>query len=101
MYKLSEFSASPGKIHFEVLVHLLRFIVQNKTLVLKYYADINDKPVYDLLRQAGIKTDNQFIDFSDSSWKVFPETGRSTGANIIFYQGGPIYHGTNVPVPVS
>ena len=70
-------------------------------MVLKYYADINDKLVYDLLRQAGIKTDNQFIDFSDSSWQVFPDTGRSTGANIIFYQGGPIYHGTNFPVPVS
>ena len=28
-------------------------------------------------------------------------TGRSTGAYIIFYQGGPIDHGTPVPGPVS
>ena len=28
-------------------------------------------------------------------------TGRSTGAYIIFYQGGPIDHGTHVPVPVA
>ena len=41
------------------------------------------------------------MDFSDSSWRDFPDTGRSTGANIIFYQGGPIYHGTYVPGPVA
>ena len=35
--------------------------------------------------------------FSDSSWQDFPDTGRSTGAYIIFYQGGPIDHGTHVP----
>ena len=37
---------------------------------------------------------------SDSSWKYFPETDRSTGAYIIFYQGGPIDHVTHVPEPV-
>ena len=39
--------------------------------------------------------------FSDSSWQDCPDTGRSTGAYIIFYQGGTIDHGTHVPVPVS
>ena len=39
--------------------------------------------------------------FSDSIWQDFPDTGRSTGAYIIFYQGGPIDHGTHVPVPVA
>ena len=38
---------------------------------------------------------------SGSSWKDCPNTGRSTGSYIIFYQGGPIYHGTHVPGPVS
>ena len=41
------------------------------------------------------------MDFSDSSWQDFPDTERSTGAYIIFYQGGPIYHGTHVPGPVA
>ena len=36
------------------------------------------------------------MDFSDSSWKYFPETGRSTGEYIILYQGGPIEHVTHV-----
>ena len=38
--------------------------------------------------------------FSDSSWQDFPDTGRSTGAYNIFYQGGPIDHGTHVTGPV-
>ena len=39
--------------------------------------------------------------FSDSSWQDFPDTGRSTGAYIIFYQGGPIDHGTHVTGKVA
>ena len=42
--------------------------------------DMNDGPVYDLLRQASIKTDNQLIAFSDSSCKDCPDNYRSTGA---------------------
>ena len=39
--------------------------------------------------------------FSDSSWQDFPDTVRSIGACIIFYQGGPIDHDTHVPGPVA
>ena len=101
VHKLSNFSANTGKVHFEGLVHLLRYIRDNKTLGLKYYADLNNSPVTDILRQANIKTNIHLIDFSDSSWKYCPDTGRITGAYIIFYQGGPIDHGTNVPGPVA
>ena len=41
------------------------------------------------------------MEFSDSIWKYFPVTGISTGAYIIFYQGGTIEHGTHVPGKVS
>ena len=41
------------------------------------------------------------MDFSDSSWQDCPDTDRSIGAYITFYQGGPIDHGTHVPGPVS
>ena len=68
---------------------------------LNYYAYLNDAPVTDLLRQANIITKNHLMAFSDSSWQGCPDTGRSTGASIIFYQGGPIDHGTHVPGPVS
>ena len=62
---------------------------------------MNDAPVTDLLIQANIKTKNHLMAFSDSCWQDCPYTGRSTGAYIIFYQGGPIDHGTHVTGPVS
>ena len=75
--------------------------MENKTLGLKYYADIDDAPVSDLLIQASIKTENRFMDFSDSIWKYYPYTGISTGAYIIFHQGWPIDHDTHVPGTVA
>ena len=82
-------------------MHILRYIRDNKNLGLKYYADINDAPVTDLLRQAIIKTENHLMTFSDYSWQDYPDTGRSIESYIIFYQGGPINHGTHVPGPVA
>ena len=58
-------------------------------------------PLYDLLRQASINTENQFMDFYDSSWKYFPDTGISKGAYIIFYRGVKIDHRTHIPGPVA
>ena len=101
VHKLAKFSSNQGKVYFEGLVHLLRYIRDNKDLVLKYYDDMKYAPLYYLLRQANIKTENQFIVFSDSSCKHFTDTGRSTGSYIIFYQGRPIDHGTHVPGPVT
>ena len=101
VHKLAKFSANPGKVYLEGLVHLLRYIRENKTLGLKYYAGLNDAPVTDLLRQSNIKTKNHLMAFSDFSWRDFPDTGRSTGEYIIFYQVGPIDHGTHVPGPVE
>ena len=65
VHKLAKFSANPGKVNFEGLVHLLRYIRDNKSLGLKYYDDLNDAPVTDLLRQANIKTKNHMMEFSD------------------------------------
>ena len=77
MHKLETFSGKPSKLHFEVLVHILRYIRDNKILGLKYYVDMNDEPVTDLLGQASIKTENHLMNFSDSSWQDFPDTGRT------------------------
>ena len=68
VHKFAKFSANPGKVHFEGLVHLLRYIRDNNNLGLEYYADLNDALVSDLLRQANIKTKNHLMDFSDYSW---------------------------------
>ena len=39
------------------------YIRYNKTLGLKYYADMNDAPVTELLIQDSIKTENHLMDF--------------------------------------
>ena len=67
VHKLAKFSSNPGKVHFEGMVHLSRYIRYNELLVLKYYADMNDAPVTDLSRQTSIETENNLMAFSDSS----------------------------------
>ena len=99
--KLEMFSSNPGKVHFEGLLHLLRYIRGNNTLGLKYYANMNDAPLSDLLRQGRIDTENQLMAFSDPICQYCPDTGRITGEYFIFYQGGQINHGTHVPGPVA
>ena len=96
VHKLAKLSSNPGKVHFEVLVHLLRYIRDNKTSELKYYADMKYEPLYNLLRQDNLKTENHLMAFYGSSCKYFPYTGRITGSYIIFYQCGEIDHGTHV-----
>ena len=101
MHKLAKFSSNPGKVKFEGSVHVLRYIRENKTLGLKYYACIKYVPLSEILRKASINTDNQFTAFSYSSWKDCKDTVRSTGAYVIFHQGGPIDYVTYVPGPVA
>ena len=47
IHKLEKFSSNPGKLHFEGLVHLLRYIRDNNTLGLNYdYATDGTKIVF-------------------------------------------------------
>ena len=68
---------------------------------LKYYAKIDDSPLYALLRQSRIQTENQFMLFFDSIWQEFRDNGRSTGSYIVFYHGVKIDNCTHVPGPVD
>ena len=49
VHNLEKFSVNSDRVHFEGLVHLLRYIRYNKTLVLNYYTNINDAPLSDLI----------------------------------------------------
>ena len=62
---------------------------------------MKDSPLSNLLRQVNIKTENQLMAFSDYSWQYCPDTSRSTGSYVIFYQGGTIEHVTHVTGPVA
>ena len=99
--ELVKFLSYSGKVHFEGLLHLLRYIRDNNILGCKYYAVMKDLPLYGLLRQASIRTENQLMSFSDSSWQYCTYPDMSTLPYIIFYQCGPIDHVTHVIVTVS
>ena len=80
---------------------MLRYIRDNKTLGITYYADKKYENLSYLLRQSSINNENQLTDFSDYSWQYCLDNGRSTGAYIIFYQGVTIYPIAHITVPVS
>ena len=88
VHKLGKFSENPGKINFKGLIHLLTYIRKNRTLGLKFYADMNYATLSDLLIQASIETDNKLMALYASIWKDCSQTGRSTGEYIIFSKVG-------------
>ncbi|MGH7973945.1 MAG: reverse transcriptase domain-containing protein [bacterium] len=99
--KLVKFSNNPGKSHFEALIHLLGYIRDNASLGLRFYSNLEEAPVTKLLKEHNITPRRALFSFSDSSWQDCPDTGRSTGSNVIFYQGGVVDHSSFVPGPVA
>ena len=93
--KLAKFGHRPGETHIHAMVHLLRYIRDNPTSSLRYYSDWTSSPVYKILLNNEITCKNSFLAFSDSSWQDDQDNGRSTGAFIIFYQGGAIDYSSN------
>ena len=101
VHKLAISSSNTGKVYFEGLIHLLRYIRYIKNLGLKYYSKIEYVTISDLLRLAIIKSEKKLMVVYDYIGKEFTDTDRSPGSYIVFYKGGPIYHCKHVPVPVS
>ena len=101
LQNLSKFSSNTGKVHVDVLVHLLRYIRDNNNSGLRYFANIEDAHISDLFRQAILNTEKQFMVFSDYIYQYCPYNKRRTGSYIVFYQGGKIDHCTHVPGPVA
>ena len=99
--KLAKFLKFPGRVHFQALIHLLNYIKYKPNVALKFFAKVEDAPVWKLLTQVDTKLDNYIISFSDSSWQDCIDTGKSTGSYIILYQGGVIDHASLVPTPVA
>ena len=92
LHKLKKFLSNTGKVHFDGFLHLLKYIKYNKNLILKYYSKIEDLPLFDLLIQAIIKSENQLRVLYEYIWQECTDTDKCTGSYIVFYQGGPIDH---------
>jgi hypothetical protein len=79
--KLAKFIRKPGKVHFEALLHLLRYFH------VRFYSNLSDAPIYQMLLNQNIEERHPFFGFRDSSWNDDPDHGRSTGCFIITYRG--------------
>ena len=99
--KLAKFMQKPSRVHFEALIHLLKFLRSNRCFGLKYYRHIEDSPIHVLLQENGIKSTLNIYGMHDSSWQDCPDTGRSTGAFLNFFQGGVVDFNSFLPTPVS
>ena len=89
------------KYTLRVWCNFFRYIMENKNFGLIYYANMEDAPLYELLRQSRIKTENQLMVFHDSICQDCPDTGRIAGAYIVLDQGGTFDHCTHITGPVS
>ena len=100
--KLAKFSNNPGVVHYRALLHLIGFIKANNSLGLIFYKDVQQSPLYKVLKENNIMlTPNARVTFSDSSWNDCKDTGRSTGGYITFSQGGAVDYGCHLPIPVA
>ena len=54
VHNMEKFSSNTGKVYFEGLLHLLRYIRKKNNLGLIYYAKIEDAPLFSLLIQSSI-----------------------------------------------
>ena len=99
--KLAKFSRSPGRVHFNVLIHLLKYLRDNVYLGIKFYGNFMESPMLQALQSQHISQSHPFFGFSDSSWNDDADTGRSTGCFIITYMGGVVDHSSNMPDPVA
>ena len=99
--KLAKFMRLPGREHFRFMSHTLHHVRCHHLVGLTFYADVMDAPVARLLFEYNIDSSVPLIAYSDSSWQDCPDTGRSTGAYLIFMQGGIIDAASFMPDPVA
>jgi hypothetical protein len=99
--KLAKFSRRPGKVHFEALLHVLRYLRDNCHHGIRFYSNSDDAPIMKMLKMQSLQQHHPFFGFSDSSWNDDVDSGRSTGCFILTYMGGVVDHSSNLPDPVA
>jgi len=99
--KLAKFTRLPGRVHFDVLLHLLRYLRDNAMLGIRFYSDLFKAPLIKMLESQEIQQHHEFFGFSDSSWNDDADTGQSMGCFILTYMGGIVDHSSNIPDPVT
>lgn len=75
--KLAKHTRKPGNKHFEVLLHLLRYLHDSSYLGLCYYSNIDESPLTKMLTEQNLKPHHPFYGFSDSSWNDDQDTAEA------------------------
>jgi hypothetical protein len=99
--KLAKYTRKPGKVHFEALTHLLRYLRDNSLHGVRFYSAIGESPIYNMLLAQKIDEQHLLFGFTESSWNDDQDSGLSTGCFVITYMGGIVDHSSNMPDPVA
>ena len=102
--KMAKYTRRPGRNHFNILVHVLRYLRDHSHLGITFYSDLGRSPIHSMLQKSDSVSElskELFFTFSDSSWNDDVDTGRSTGCYLIVYMGGVVDHSSNMPDPVA
>ncbi len=81
--KLAKITRNPGRKHFEAIIHLLRYLMDNPNLGVTFYSDERRSPIYQSLMENNITPEGPLFAFSDLSWNDDIDTGRSTECYLI------------------
>jgi hypothetical protein len=99
--ELAKVTRKPGKMHFEALIHLLRYLRDNPNLGVTIYSKERQSPIYQSLMENNITPGGPLFAFLESSWTDDLDTGRSTGCYLIIYMEEVVDHSSNLPDPVA
>ena len=98
--KLAKACTDPGRKDFEALLWLFGYLRAEPAWGSKYYANLKQSPIHDLLTRHET-TSSELVVFTDASWQDCPDTGRSTTGYLIFYRGGVIEANSMLQTPVA
>jgi hypothetical protein len=83
--KRAKFTKFPGKVHFDVLIHILWYLRDKTFLGIRFYNSLSESPITKMLMVEIISYQHLFFGFSDSSWNNGIDTGCTTGCFITTY----------------
>ena len=78
--KLAKFMWIPGREYFKQLTHLLGYLRDNLEYGIKFYKNIEDSLIHELLVKNEKSETHGFFGICDSSWQDCKDIGRSTGS---------------------
>jgi hypothetical protein len=75
--KLAKFTCRPGRVHFNALLHSLRYLRDNSLLGIRFYSNPARSPLMSMISGLNPQQIHPLFGFSDSSWNDDVDTGRS------------------------